>query len=252
MKEIVEQLRRILNEDLGEGNVLCDELFIRELLADEENAIRKYKDFAARSADPETTKLFLDIAKEEEVHSGELRYYIERMLNKHGRTSIDSTVKGTTEVEKLLNECFLTHADLEKVTHEQIYDMLRDVISKRNHRIVELENYYREEEHSKNVAYHERDMLVAVLSKQFPSYLAKHDPNDKDWDAEWCNIVYIDMPTGQCSWHIKDNELPLFSHLEYGENNWDGHTTVEKYIRLSKFRMGINRAEHPLEKYLDP
>lgn len=94
-------------------------------------------------------------------------------------------------------------------------------------------------------------MLVSFLSKQFPSYLARHDHNDKDWDNEWRNIVYIDMPTGQCSWYIKDDEIPLFSHLEYKENKWDGHTTIEKYKRLLSYKQGINRAEHPLEKYLD-
>jgi rubrerythrin len=104
MKEILKQLKSILNEDLGERNVLCDELFIRELLADEENAIRKYKDFAAKTVDPETTKLFLDIAAEEEVHKGELEYYLEVVCQKHGRTSVKNSIKGAREVQNLLSE----------------------------------------------------------------------------------------------------------------------------------------------------
>lgn len=45
------------------------------------------------------------------------------------------------------------------------------------------------------------------------------DPAEPDWPA-----VYIELPTGQVSWHMPRHEVP-----------WDGHSTPEKYERISKF-----------------
>lgn len=112
---------------------------------------------------------------------------------------------------------------------------------KKKKRIEELER-------QKNAAYHERNQLVAFVSAVYPSALGKHDPDDKDWDPEWRNIVYVELPTGQASWHIHDSDLPLFDHIErrfafndvvccYGGGEhagsaWDGHSTEENYRRL--------------------
>lgn len=90
----------------------------------------------------------------------------------------------------------------------------------------------------KNQAYKERNALVALLSKMFPSALGKHDETDELWDDAWRNIVFIDLPDGQCSWHIHDTELPNFAHLIPPPGvafpiNWDGHTTEEKYERVA-------------------
>lgn len=85
---------------------------------------------------------------------------------------------------------------------------------------------------SKDGAYRERNKVVSALSKLFPASLGKHDPEDKEWGKEWMNIVYIKLPTGQVSWHLHDSDMPLFAHLEYGKEVWDGHTTEEKYERL--------------------
>ncbi len=89
-----------------------------------------------------------------------------------------------------------------------------------------------EEKESKDNAYKERNMLVCALTKLFPAYLARHDENDESWEGDWMWIVYIDLPTGQVSWHIHDSERNLFNHLEVKENNWDGHNTERKYQRL--------------------
>lgn len=45
------------------------------------------------------------------------------------------------------------------------------------------------------------------------------DPKEPDWP-----VVYIDLPTGQVSWH-----MPRY------EPEWDGHTTAEKYARIHEF-----------------
>lgn len=100
----------------------------------------------------------------------------------------------------------------------------------------------------KNGAYSERNALVAFLSKLYPSHLARHDENDISWDDEWRWIVCVHAGTGlQMTWHIHDSEYPNFSHLirstehKIGDegifflapNDWDGHSTEEKYRRLS-------------------
>lgn len=90
-------------------------------------------------------------------------------------------------------------------------------------------------ENAKNAAYAERNKLVALLSKLFPSSLGRHEEEDKSWEDDWRWIVYITLPTGQCSWHIHDSDLPMFSHLEKGDVEWDGHTTEEKYQRILSF-----------------
>jgi hypothetical protein len=90
-------------------------------------------------------------------------------------------------------------------------------------------------ENAKNTAYAERNKLVALLSKLFPSCLGRHEEEDTSWENDWRWIVYVTLPTGQCSWHIHDSDLPMFGHLEKGDVKWDGHTTEEKYQRILSF-----------------
>jgi hypothetical protein len=92
---------------------------------------------------------------------------------------------------------------------------------------------------AKDGAYHERDMVVAALSKCFPSHLSRHSDEDTAWEDDWRWIVYIELPTGQASWHIHDSEFDLFNHLEVRPNNWDGHNTERKYKRLAAVRTTI-------------
>lgn len=81
--------------------------------------------------------------------------------------------------------------------------------------------------------YAERNALVCALSKLFPSTLERHSDEDLDWENDWRWIVFIELPTGQATWHIHDSELHLFSHLERETGKvWDGHMTDEKYRRL--------------------
>lgn len=84
---------------------------------------------------------------------------------------------------------------------------------------------------AKDGAYSERNALVCLLSKVFPSVLGRH-PMDEEWEDDWRNIVFINLPTGQASWHIHDSELSNFRHLYMSTTKWDGHTTEEKYKRV--------------------
>jgi hypothetical protein len=93
-------------------------------------------------------------------------------------------------------------------------------------------------------AYRERDSLVCAFSKVFPSWLARHPESDTEWDDEWRWIVFVQLPTGQASWHIHDSERPWFDHLEVrADGGWDGHTTEEKYRRLAMMSPGAAVAQ---------
>ncbi len=47
----------------------------------------------------------------------------------------------------------------------------------------------------------------------------KPDPAEPGWP-----VIYIDLPTGQVSWHCQ--EYPA---------SWDNHTTAEKFDRITSF-----------------
>lgn len=80
-------------------------------------------------------------------------------------------------------------------------------------------------------AYKERNLLIGLLSKFLPAWVAKDPKESPPWD----NVVYIITPNGQCSCHIHQRELVNFSHLEgiTPLEEYDGHTTQEKYDRLN-------------------
>lgn len=84
----------------------------------------------------------------------------------------------------------------------------------------------------KDGAYEERNRLVALLAAIFPSKRTKTEI--EGWDPEWHNCVYIDLPTGQASWHYPDSHAELFSHVPEIHVDWDGHSTEEKYCRVAE------------------
>lgn len=102
-------------------------------------------------------------------------------------------------------------------------------------RCAELEAYIEKASTLKDAAYSERNGLVAVLSKVFPAHIAKaREATDPDW--AW--IVFVNTPEGQCSWHIHESERARFGHLETRPNEWDGHNSEEKWVRLESLMDG--------------
>jgi hypothetical protein len=88
-----------------------------------------------------------------------------------------------------------------------------------------------EMEQRKDAAYLERNQLVAALARLYPAGIGKTDI--PGWSPDWHNCVYIETPIGQLSWHYHDSHAHLFSGLPAYWGKWDGHTTEEKYRRLS-------------------
>jgi hypothetical protein len=88
-----------------------------------------------------------------------------------------------------------------------------------------------EMEARKDAAYLERNQVVAALAKCFPSGVAR--TAIEGWSEDWHGCVYIDLPTGQASWHFHDSQAYLFDGLQLYTKAWDGHSTEEKYRRLA-------------------
>lgn len=84
--------------------------------------------------------------------------------------------------------------------------------------------------------YNERNRCVAAIAAMAIAHgwnagLGLHE--GETCDDEWRTVVFVDLPTGQVSWHIHTRELPLFRKLPPYKGVWDGHTTEQKYARLA-------------------
>ena len=82
-----------------------------------------------------------------------------------------------------------------------------------------------------NAAYRERAHLIAALAAIYPAEFRENPDEDyEDWP-----IIYVQLPTGQASWHISPRDTDLFSGVKFGTDaEWDGHTTEAKYERIDK------------------
>jgi hypothetical protein len=97
-------------------------------------------------------------------------------------------------------------------------------------------------------AYRERNTLVAFLSHIYPAGLKA--TAIAGWDEEWHGCVYIDLPTGQASWHYHNNEAHLFAHLPPYEKEWDGHSNEDKYERLTLAANHAKQTDELLADYI--
>jgi hypothetical protein len=113
------------------------------------------------------------------------------------------------------------------VNHDEARELAQIKHSESN-----LARCYLDIEKRKDAAYEERNRLVALLARMFPSGLAK--TAIEGWSEDWHNCVYINTPAGQLSWHIHDSQMYLFEGLPPYTGQWDGHTTEEKYDRIEK------------------
>lgn len=91
-------------------------------------------------------------------------------------------------------------------------------------------------------AYFQRDLLASVLSLHYPAFLAV----DSDKTVLHRTIVYVELPTGQVSWHIPNSQVHLFRHLDWKKKgrHWDGHTTKEKHQRIKRLIRKLAKQNH--------
>ena len=81
-------------------------------------------------------------------------------------------------------------------------------------------------------AYFDRNqaaMLVAKLAQKAGMNVGVGiDPDEPLWP-----VLYVDLPTGQVSWHMPQNELSVVFPLYEGK--WDGSSVEEKRTRIAEF-----------------
>lgn len=93
--------------------------------------------------------------------------------------------------------------------------------------------------------YRERAHLVALLAAVYPSHIGHTDPAAPDRA-----VATLQLPTGQATWHIEDDDEDLFQHVEHDPAHsfaWDGHSTEEKYARIRTLTAEIAAAQEATE-----
>lgn len=73
-----------------------------------------------------------------------------------------------------------------------------------------------------NAAYTERMQVVLMLAKMSGCKYGVGKDDNESWEDEWRNVVYIDLPQGQVSWHIAPHDMHLFEGFPTYEGKWDG------------------------------
>lgn len=85
----------------------------------------------------------------------------------------------------------------------------------------------------KDEAYRQRNHLVAALAHLFPSGSGIRATNIDGWEPDWHGCVYVDLPTGQISYHYHDSQAGLFADLPSYAKPWDGHDKDAVHSRLA-------------------
>lgn len=101
--------------------------------------------------------------------------------------------------------------------------------------VLQLEAQLQQMEARKDAAYLERNRCVALIARMalatgWRAGVAR--TAIEGWSEDWHGCVYVDLPTGQCSWHFHDSQAHLFDGLPAYTDPWDGHDTPEKYRRV--------------------
>lgn len=106
-----------------------------------------------------------------------------------------------------------------------------------------------------NAAYTERAHLLSFLSTWAESVLSYNDPKEPTWA-----VLYVNVPTGQMTWHIAPSDMHLFNHVPVvpGDDlraQWDGHDTEEKYKRfrvMTEFAREVRDVVSEIVGQIDP
>lgn len=89
---------------------------------------------------------------------------------------------------------------------------------------------------AKDGAYLERNKCVALIASMALAMglkAGRAKTSIEGWSEDWHGCVYIDLPSGQVSWHYHDSQGHLFDRLPSYVGSWDGHDTTEKYRRVA-------------------
>lgn len=73
------------------------------------------------------------------------------------------------------------------------------------------------------------DALARAVALGYPAGIGWDVNPDPELDG-FRAVVYIELPTGQVSWHMPEHPAP-----------WDGHSTGEKHERIRAYGAGADR-----------
>lgn len=94
----------------------------------------------------------------------------------------------------------------------------------------------------KNQAYLERNYMVSALARVYRSGI--RDTDIEGWNPEWNGCVYIDLPTGQISFHYHSSQAFLFEKLPPWTERWDGHDKNEVFDRILRHNESVENQYH--------
>lgn len=83
----------------------------------------------------------------------------------------------------------------------------------------------------------EKGLLVCLAARMHDSLISPHHKHESGWDPGDGWLVYVNLPTGQVSFHI-DHEMKtlLASNIKVVKSPvWDGHGLDEKWKRIVKY-----------------
>lgn len=96
--------------------------------------------------------------------------------------------------------------------------------------------------------YRERNQCISLICRLAMALglnvgIGEHINTDRVMDSKFLNVVYVDLPSGQCGWHIPEHDMPMFEFLPKYQLKWDGHTTEQKYERVMEPKVPATLSE---------
>lgn len=92
-------------------------------------------------------------------------------------------------------------------------------------------------QNDKDGAYAERNQCVALIARMVIAaggFAGMTKTDIPGWSEDWHSCVFINLPTGQVSWHFHDSHEWMFADIPRLPSIWDGHDTPEKYRRVNE------------------
>lgn len=116
-------------------------------------------------------------------------------------------------------------------THHEMYAKSLDEAQVR---IAELEAALISAEHGRISTHSERNHLVIMTAHmaRMLGWRAGVGVHSGDSVEGFGEVVRIDTPVGQLSWHIHDSQRAWLENLPPYEGTWDGSSRTEKYARI--------------------
>jgi len=76
-----------------------------------------------------------------------------------------------------------------------------------------------------NQAYTQRAIAIVLFAKMAQRLGYKVGiglDNNEHWEPQWRNVLYVEIPEGQFSWHFHPNDFHLIENFPLFNGEWDG------------------------------